>query len=112
MRLVHARLPWYVDVLASNPSGVTLWDLFGAVYNALRTPITQRDFWNEEMGQKERAKVGDAWRIRVGNDLEERAAGVRRVDYLKKDVIFEGMVKGRNGTWELKTRRVGPGDRS
>ncbi|KAF7978238.1 hypothetical protein HWV62_1250 [Athelia sp. TMB] len=110
MRLVHARLPWYVDVVATNPSGITLYDLLGSIYNMLRIPIAQKDFWNEEMGQKERAKIGDAWRIRCGSDEGERAAGVRRVDYLRKEVMFEGLVKGRNGMWEMRTRKPVMGD--
>ncbi|KZP14163.1 hypothetical protein FIBSPDRAFT_868539 [Athelia psychrophila] len=72
----------------------------------LTLPITQRDFWNEEMGGKEREKIASAWRERCGIDAGERASGVRRVDYLRRDVIFEGLVKGRNGTWEMKTRKL------
>ncbi|KZP17080.1 hypothetical protein FIBSPDRAFT_35555 [Athelia psychrophila] len=110
MRLLHPRLPWYIDVAASNPTGVTLWDLFAAMWTALRLPIAQRDFWNEEMRGKERDKIASAWRERCGNDEGERASGVKRVDYLRRDVIFEGLVKGRNGNWEMKTRKLVMGD--
>lgn len=106
MRLVHPRLPWYIDIVASNPTGVTLYDLFYAIWASLRIPIAQRDFWNEEMGGKDRDKISNAWRERCGMDETERASGVRRVDYLRRDVIFEGLVKGRNGTWEMRTRKL------
>jgi hypothetical protein len=29
---------------------------------------------------------------------------VKRVDFLRGRCIFEGLVKGRNGVWEMKTR--------
>jgi hypothetical protein len=36
----------------------------------------------------------------------EHGRGVRRVDFLRRHVTFEGLVKGRNGMWEIKTSKV------
>jgi hypothetical protein len=106
MRLIHPRLPWYIDVHASNPTGVNLSDLFQAIWNCLRWPIQKADFWNDELSDHDRDKIGHAWRVRCDGDVFERGRGVRRVDFLRRHVVFEGLVKGRNGTWEMKTRKA------
>lgn len=106
MRLFHPRLPWYIDVHASNPTGITLADLFQAIWNCLHWPIQQTDFWNDELSDSDRDKISRAWMVRCGGDAYDQNTGVRRVDFLKRDVIFEGLVKGRNGTWEMKTRKT------
>ncbi|KAI0628632.1 hypothetical protein C8Q77DRAFT_1067797 [Trametes polyzona] len=105
MRLFHAQLPWYIDVEAdSNPAGVTLYDLFLAIQNALLRPITYADFHNVEMNNDLRDTIAAAWAERC-RDAGERAKGVFRVDYLMGKVIMEGIQKGRDGLWEIKTRR-------
>jgi hypothetical protein len=106
MRLVHPRLPWYIDVHASNPTGVNLGDLFQAIWNCLRCPIQKADFLNDELSDSDRDKISHAWRVRCNGDAFEQGCGVRRVDFLRRHVVFEGLVKGRNGTWEMKTRKV------
>jgi hypothetical protein len=65
MCLIHVRLPWYIDVQASNPTGVTLADLFGAIWACLRSPIVHADFWNEELSEADRDKITKAWRLWV-----------------------------------------------
>jgi hypothetical protein len=106
VRLVHPRLPWYIDVHASNPTGVDLSDLFHAIWTCLRWPIGKADFWNDELGDGDRDKISHAWRVRCAGDSFERGCGVRRVDYLRRHVVFEGLAKGRNGTWEMKTKKA------
>jgi hypothetical protein len=31
---------------------------------------------------------------------------VKKVDFLMRDCIFVGLSRGRDGTWEIKTRKV------
>ena len=64
------------------------------------------DFWNEELSEADRDKITKAWKLRCDGDAFERACGVRRVDFLRRHVVLEGLVKGRNGSWEMKTRKT------
>jgi len=43
---------------------------------------------------------------RVKGEPEEMMKGVKRVEFLRGKVIFEGLVRTRNGLWEIKTRDV------
>jgi hypothetical protein len=106
MRLFHPRLPWYIDVHATNPTGVDLSDLFQMIWKCPRWPINQADFWNDELSGGDRDKISHAWRVRCDEDSFERGCGVRRVDFLRRHVVFEGLVKGMNGTWEMKTKKA------
>ncbi|KAI0667246.1 hypothetical protein C8Q78DRAFT_982572 [Trametes maxima] len=104
MRLYHAQLPWYIDVETENPAGVTLYDLFYAIQNCMMTAIQFSDFYNIEMDSKLRDQIGAAWAERCIS-AEERARGVFRVDYLMGKFVMEGIQKGRDGLWEIKTRK-------
>jgi hypothetical protein len=106
MRLYHQRLPWYIDVHASNPTGVNLGDLLMSIWTTLRWQIQKSDFWNDELSDADRDKVTRAWSTRCHGDIMEQRAGLRRVDFLRRHVLFEGLVKGRNGMWEMKTKKV------
>lgn len=81
-------------------------DLFISIWSSLRWQIQKSDFWNDELNDADRAKVSHAWSTRCNGDIMEQKAGVRRVDFLRRHVTFEGLVKGRNGMWEMKTRKV------
>ncbi|KAM5543533.1 hypothetical protein V8D89_002784 [Ganoderma adspersum] len=107
MRLYHAQLPWYIEVETQNPSGVTLYDMFCAINQCMMTQIQNADYYNVEMSSETRAQVADAWAARCRNE-EERQQGIRRVDYLMGRVIMEGIQKGKDGLWEIKTRKPGP----
>ncbi|RPD60238.1 hypothetical protein L226DRAFT_471616 [Lentinus tigrinus ALCF2SS1-7] len=106
MRLYHERLPWYIEVEAQNPSGVTLYELFCAIHYCMWTQIQNADYYNVEMTTEARAHVAEAWAERCRTD-EERAQGIRRVDYLMGRVVMEGIQKGKDGMFEIKTRRHG-----
>ncbi|KAI0765865.1 hypothetical protein BD413DRAFT_481826 [Trametes elegans] len=107
MRLFHAQLPWYIDVdLGTNPAGVTLFDVFSAIHMCMMTPIVFGDFYNNEMSNDLRDQIAAAWAERC-TSAEERNRGVRRVDFLMGKVVMEGIQKGRDGLWEIKTRKIG-----
>jgi len=102
-------MPWYVDVQAtSNPVGVTFADLFNAIHTVLQVQIVDADFNNDELDDEERKRITSAYRARVGSDHTEAMKGIRRVDFLMSKVIFEGLVKGKEGLWEMKTTRPIP----
>ncbi|KAF7365706.1 hypothetical protein MVEN_00444300 [Mycena venus] len=107
MRLVHPRLPWYVDVVAAyHAPGVTLLDVLRTLFEELDRPIAGRDFWNEELGKRERESLTRAFKERCTRRGEymrdEMARGVKRVDFLGVDCVFVGLIR-RNGMWEIKT---------
>ncbi|KAF8208095.1 hypothetical protein K438DRAFT_1574893, partial [Mycena galopus ATCC 62051] len=99
------RLPWYVDV--TNAQGVTLLDVLQTLFDELNQPIVARDFWNDEMRLQDRDRLMCAFKEQCSiNGREyatEIAKGVKRVDFLGPDVIFVGLVRKKNGVWEIKT---------
>lgn len=109
MRIYHARMPWYVDVRATNnPVGVTFADLFREIYEVMQVQIIDADFNNDEVDEEERRRITAAYRNRVGSDQSEAMKGIRRVDYLMGKVVFEGLIKGKEGLWEMKTTKPIP----
>lgn len=104
MRLYNVHFPWHIDVESSNPAGVTLHDLFSAIWLSMMTPISQADWWNNEMDEITRERISRAWADRCADD-EERQKGVRRVDFLMDRCILHGLEKGKDGMWEMKVKR-------
>ncbi|KAJ7644801.1 hypothetical protein FB45DRAFT_898701 [Roridomyces roridus] len=115
MRLVHPRLPWWVDVRQATPNqgGVTLYDVLRTLHDELDRAIGSRDFFNEELGRKDRDALTKAFKERCslqGGDVrsdvkKEMLKGVKRVDYLGTECVFVGLVK-KNGIWEIKTEHA------
>jgi len=105
MRLYSSHYPWYIDAESSNPAGVTLHELFSAIWVSMMTPISQGDYWNNEMDERARERIAEAWAERCEDD-EERKKGVRRVDFLMGRVILEGLVRGKEGMWEMRMKKL------
>jgi hypothetical protein len=105
MRLYHEKLPWYIDIRARSPSGVTIHDLFDQMHDALMVPIHNEDFYNEELDDEDQMKIALAFKERCNDNLDEIARGIRRVDFLKGRVAFEGLTRGKNGMWEIKSKK-------
>jgi hypothetical protein len=102
-------MPWYIDAHTdANPVGVTFRDLFNAIYQTLQTQIVDADFYNDELDDEERKKIAGAYRKRCGTNQSESAKGIRRVDFLMGRVVFEGLVKAKEGLWEMKTTKPAP----
>jgi len=106
MKLFHARLPWYIEIRTTNGVGVTFYDLFSQIQAVLTSRIKNSDFYNNEITQEERGKISRAWKERCQYNQGEMSQGVKKVDYLMRDCIFVGLARGRDGTWEVKTRKV------
>ena len=98
--------PWYIEARTRNPVGVTLHEMFEAIWLCMMTPITQEDYYNNEMDQVGRESIAFAWAQRCGENVEERNKGVRRVDFLMEKVGLEGVSKGKDGYFELKVKKV------
>ncbi|KAJ7200350.1 hypothetical protein GGX14DRAFT_372244 [Mycena pura] len=107
MRLMHPRLPWYVDVKPGPKTpGVSIFDVLHALYEELDRPIAARDFWNVELNNSDRKSLTRAFKercLRHGQYAgEEMAKGVKRIDFLGAEFVFVGLSR-RNGMWELRT---------
>jgi hypothetical protein len=107
MRLYHFKLPWYIDVHASHPSGVTIAEILDQMHKALMVQIREKHLYNEELDDGVRAKISQAFRDRCALDPQNQlTGGVRRVDFLTKHLLFEGLASGKNGMWEIRTRTL------
>lgn len=98
--------PWYIEARTQNPVGVTLYEMFMAIWQSMMTPISHEDYYNNEMDQDAREDIAAAWARRCGNNQEERNKGVRRIDFLMERVGLEGVTKGKDGYFELKVKKV------
>jgi hypothetical protein len=87
-------------------NGVTVFDVLVQMFEQLDAPITGKHWWNEEIDDVMRGKMTGAYYERTSGSKEETMRGVKRVDFLRGKWVFEGLVKGRNGMWEMKTRRM------
>jgi len=105
LRLYHPRLPWYVDVMQSRTNGVTVYDVLVQMFEQLDMPITGKHWWNDEIDDVLRGKITAAFHERTGSNTDQVRRGVKRIDFLKGKFVFEGLVKGRNGMWEMKMRK-------
>ena len=48
--------------------------------------------------------MAECFQERVEGREDEVRRGIKRVDFLRGKVIFEGLVRTRSGMWEIKTR--------
>ncbi|KAI0290159.1 hypothetical protein BC826DRAFT_913641 [Russula brevipes] len=106
MKLFHPRLPWFIEVRTENGVGVTFHDLLVHIQSVLFSRIKNSDFYNSELTQDQREKISRAWKERCQYNQGEMNQGVKKVDYLMRDCIFVGLVRGRDGMWEIKTKKV------
>lgn len=105
LRLYHARLPWYVDVHQSHLTGVTVFDVLAQLSLQMQAPIHNRHYYNDFLDSADRAALGRGYKERVrGKSMEERK-GILQVDFLGEKYVFEGLERGKQGMWEIKTRR-------
>ncbi|EMD35679.1 hypothetical protein CERSUDRAFT_116411 [Gelatoporia subvermispora B] len=105
MRLYSNHYPWFIDVMSGNPSGVNLQELFSAVYSNMMTQISHADLYNKEMDESTRQHIEQAYFRRCRTE-EERLRGILRVDFLQGRIIWEGLVRGKDGMWEMKLRKL------
>lgn len=72
--------------------------------------ITARHYYNEELGEEERYALRMAYMRRCSSNEHEKHRGIKKVDFLGMDgrVIFVGLVRGKNGMYEMKLKRAPP----
>ncbi|KAF5314222.1 hypothetical protein D9758_018174 [Tetrapyrgos nigripes] len=86
----------------TNPP-VTLLDIFASIHRVLQTPILHSDWGN--VAKNERYAISKAYQKRykaAENPEEERLKGVKRIDFLKGKVYFNGLLMDwENGVMKL-----------
>lgn len=80
-------------------------DIFDALTNQLLMPIHGRHFWNEDLTAADRARITTAFQVRCRDRPDLIPQGVLRVDFLGERCVFQGLVRGAKGMWEIKTTR-------
>ena len=103
LRLYHPRLPWYIDVFKTAPNGITIKDVLWAIFHQLCSQIHQRHYYNEELDDAHRGVLSAAFSDRCNNPSVDREKGILQIDFLADKYVLLGLVKGKNGMWELKT---------
>ncbi|KAF8995021.1 hypothetical protein BDQ17DRAFT_1037882 [Cyathus striatus] len=94
IRLYHPKLPWYIDIHALHPNGVTVYDVLMQMHAQLKTSISMRHYSNEVLGGKEREGLNRAYRGRCGGRGKELNEGVKQVDFLGEAVLLRGFLRG------------------
>ncbi|KAI0054369.1 hypothetical protein BV25DRAFT_810434 [Artomyces pyxidatus] len=106
LKLYHPRLPWYIEINTPGQAGATLYDLFITFYTFLLSRVKDHDLYNFEVLNEDRQKITTAWRERCQYDSEAMSQGVKKVDFMRGDCVFIGLAKGRDGMFEIKTKKV------
>lgn len=105
LRLYHSRLPWYIDIHQTHPNGVTVFDVLVQLSRQMQTAIHSRHYFNETLDAADRAALAKYFKERIRGGKGERGRGVLQVDFLGEKCVLEGLVRGKQGMWEMKTRR-------
>lgn len=109
--LVSRHLPWEIVISASSKSYVTISDVLYGLYRALRLPVSQVEYDRETPEkQKEVARAYyNRFERHVSNPLlmeQEKAKGVKRVDFLTGAHRFKGLSKTeRPNVWRLRLKQ-------
>lgn len=118
MEIECVLLPWKITVVPSQHSRythVTFNDVFGAIYHSLRKQVTEAEFISVS-SQSLRTQIDNAYKRRYKRLQEyshyekERDAGLRRVDFLGENVMFDGLSCNTDGRaqWTLHVSRPKP----
>ena len=83
--------PWW-RIKARNDGGVTVRDVFDAIYNTLHVPLTNTEW--DGLSEKQKLRVQRAFEVRwsaAAQPQRERKQGLRRVDCLLGSTTFAGL---------------------
>ncbi|EEB91490.1 hypothetical protein MPER_10140 [Moniliophthora perniciosa FA553] len=96
LKLITSLIPWSIHVNASNGYFVTVADVLNALYRSLRTNITQAEY-STLPSRSDIQQVNEAYEYRYRrvhdyrSSIEEKKAGVKRVDFLRRRTRFMGL---------------------
>jgi hypothetical protein len=103
LMLWHPKLPWYLKVRQTNATGITVQDVLFGIFEQLRRPITQHEYYTDEVTHRDRELYSLAFEDRCAGDIDEILKGIRRIDFLGREVFFVGLKPSKDGMLEIKT---------
>ncbi|KAF8879366.1 hypothetical protein BD779DRAFT_1422667, partial [Infundibulicybe gibba] len=93
-------LPWTISILPSSQTFVTVADVLGGLYRALRTPVLPAEF--KRATPLDQTRITDAFYLRFEKlsgpqrDLEYQK-GAKRIDFLMERRRFVGLSPLKDG---------------
>lgn len=103
----HPKLPWKIHIEVTVPGqGITVSSIVFGIYEQLRCSIGHHEYYTVELTSEDRQTLSDVFQERCAGDTTQMIGGLRRVDFLGRDVCFVGLSYSHNGTWELKTTSI------
>ena len=92
------------EIVAHNPTGVTVEDVLNAIYETLHERLEMHEW--ERLSSKQRSRIEDIYHARcMASSDPERAhlGGVRRADYLITTTMFAGLTSlvKRGREWQV-----------
>jgi len=107
LRLYHPKFPWYVDIHQSHLTGVTVFDVLAQMSLQMQAPIHSRHYYNDVLDSADRTALGKAYKERCSGRSGQSSKGIFQVDFLGEKFVFSGLARGKQGMWEIKSRKVG-----
>ena len=97
MTVWHRELPWQINIEASQPNGITIYDFFYQIHQQLQLSIAQEEYYTDELAPGDREALTMAFQIRCAMFPDQLLAGIRRIDFLGQEVCFIGLNRSRGG---------------
>ncbi|RDB16364.1 hypothetical protein Hypma_002736 [Hypsizygus marmoreus] len=103
--LYHPLLPWTISVTREEMSSVTIYDVILQIWQQLDIEVQDSEWISLGLGLSNKREILNMLSERYSSDGEGSrvSTGLRRADFLGNNVIFEGLVQGIDGMWEMKT---------
>jgi hypothetical protein len=109
--IASLKLPWEITILPSTGPYVTVSDVLGGLYRALRLPAREEEYYRENPEKQNAISLAyyNRFERHVANrELREREKqkGVKRIDFLAGVHRFRGLSKTeRPNVWNLKFKQ-------
>ena len=84
-----------------------MFDVLAQMSLQMQTPIHGRHYYNDVLDAADRVALGKAYKERCRGRSGQSGKGIFHVDFLGEKFVFSGLARGKQGMWEIKTRRVG-----
>ncbi len=105
MRIVSSQLPWTLTITPQSGPFVTVGDFITGLYSSLRTSVTADEFSRiptHSIQNAVRAAYINRCSLVQMRAEEEKAQGVKRIDFLCQQVRFMGLSSiGKDATFKL-----------
>lgn len=91
--IISKLFPWEIIIVGERGGVVTLSDLIGACHENLERPVTQSEWWIVSDRVRDRVTAAFNRNTMTRGVTRARSGGVRRIDWLRHNVILKGLEK-------------------